>query len=133
MITTLDVMNTLSSVPPEAWWTDRQAGIYFGAIGGTALGCWGAAFGVSAGLLIPRGKGKIAVRILMYPMVAVALATIGVGIFALTKDQPRAVWYPLFLVGGILVFQLAWMIPVMETVLKRYEQKRLEAEELRRS
>jgi hypothetical protein len=43
------------------------------------------------------------------------------------------VWYPLLLLGGILIIQLAWMIPLLEFTLRKIEKRKLEAEELRRS
>ena len=126
-----DTLTTLADVA-SPWWSDRTSGMIGGLAGG-ALGIWGALFGVTAGIMVPKGKGRIAVRILMYPMLLLAIASLVVATIALTKDQPRGVWYPLMLLGGIVVFQLAWLIPFLELTLRRVERKKLEAEEFRRS
>jgi peptidoglycan/LPS O-acetylase OafA/YrhL len=104
-----------------------------GGLAGSALGVWGAIFGITAGIMVPKGKGRTAVRILMYPMLVLAIATLTVATIALNKDQPRSVWYPLMLLGGILLLQLAWLVPFLELTLRKVEKKKLEAEELRRS
>lgn len=130
MSTFPDAITLASAVQP--WWNNQTAGM-IGGFAGAALGLWGAMFGITAGLLVPKGKGKTAIRILVYPMIAVALVALGIGIVAITKDQPRSVWYPLVLLGGILIIQLGWMIPLLELTLRKIERKRLEAEELRRS
>ena len=130
MTTFLDTVTLANAVRP--WWNDQTAGM-IGGFAGTALGLWGAMFGVTAGIMVPKGKGKRAIRILVYPMIAVALVALAVGIVAITKDQPRSVWYPLLLLGGILIIQLAWMIPLLEFTLRKIEKRKLEAEELRRS
>lgn len=131
MSLTPDLLTTLAEAATP-WWTDRTAGM-IGGFAGSAIGIWGAMFGIAAGMMVPRGKGRTAVRILMYPMLVLAIAALVVAVVALTKDQPRSVWYPLMLLGGIVLIQLAWLIPFLEVTLRRVERKKLEAEELRRS
>jgi hypothetical protein len=131
MSTTPELLATINdAVAP--WWSARDSGM-IGGIAGAAVGLWGAVFGITAGTMVPKGKGRTAVRILMYPMAVFALVALGVSIFALVKDQPRNVWYPLMLLGGIVLIQLAWLIPCLELTLRKVERKKLEAEELRRS
>jgi hypothetical protein len=131
MMPTPDLFVTLAEAAAP-WWSDQTSGM-IGGIAGSALGLWGAMFGITAGILVPKGKGRTAVRILMYPMLVVAIAAVLVAVVALTRDQPRGVWYPLILLGGIVLIQLAWMIPLLELTLRKVEKKKLEAEELRRS
>lgn len=131
MSLTPDLLTTLAEATTP-WWTNRTGGM-IGGIAGSAIGVWGAMFGIAAGIMVPKGKGRTAVRILMYPMLVLAIATLVVAVVALAKDQPRSVWYPLMLLGGIVVLQLAWMIPFLEVTLRKVERKKLEAEELRRS
>lgn len=131
MSITPELLATLNEAAAP-WWSAQDSGM-IGGIAGAAVGLWGAIFGITAGVLVPKGKGRTAVRIMMYPMVVFALAAVGVSIFALVKDQPRSVWYPLMLLGGIVLIQLARLIPCLELTLRKVERKKLEAEELRRS
>lgn len=131
MMLNLELLTTLAeAVTP--WWSDRASGM-IGGIAGSAIGVWGAMFGITAGFMVPKGKGRTAVRILMYPMLVLAIAALVVAVVALTRDQPRSVWYPPLLLGGIVLIQLAWLIPAMELTLRKVEKQKLEAEELRRS
>jgi peptidoglycan/LPS O-acetylase OafA/YrhL len=131
MSTTPELLTTIAeAVTP--WWSSRTSGM-IGGLAGSAIGVWGAMFGLTAGVLVPKGRGRTAVRILMYPMLILAIAALVVAVVALTRDQPRGVWYPLMLLGGIVLLQLAWLIPFLEVTLRKVEKKKLEAEELRRS
>jgi len=131
MSTTPELLTTIAeAVTP--WWSSRTSGM-IGGLAGSAIGVWGAMFGITAGVLVPKGKGRTAVRILMYPMLVLAIAALVVAVVALTRDQPRGVWYPLMLLGGIVLLQLAWLIPFLEFMLRKVEKQKLEAEELRRS
>lgn len=131
MSISVDLVFTLADAATP-WWSERTSGM-IGGLAGSAIGIWGAMFGIAAGIMVPKGKGRTAVRILMYPMLVLAIATLVVAVVALTRDQPRSVWYPLLLLGGIVLLQLAWLIPFLEVTLRKVEKKKLEAEELRRS
>ena len=126
-----EILSTLAETATP-WWSSRTSGM-IGCLAGAAIGIWGAMFGITAGVMVPKGKGRTAVRILMYPMLVLAVAALVVAVVALTKYQPRGVWYPLMLLGGIVLLQLAWLIPFLELTLRKVEKKKLEAEELRRS
>lgn len=131
MSTTPELITTITEAV-EPWWSARDSGM-IGGIAGAGVGLWGAAIGIAAGILIPKGKGRTIVRTLMYPMIVLALATVITAIVALVKDQPRHVWYPLMLLGGIVLIQLAWLAPMLELRMRAVERQKLEAEELRRS
>lgn len=66
---------------PQPWWTERQAGLY-GGLTGTLIGIWGGLIGASAGLLLPKGRGRSTVRALVYTMIAFGLTTLTFGIIA---------------------------------------------------
>lgn len=115
----------------DPWWTEQTAA-WLGAGGGSALGVLGGAFGVTAGLLVPKGKGKPIVVGLGALMIGVGLISLIAGIVALAAAQPYHVFYPLLLIGGIATLVMGINLPV---ILKRYRQaeaRKVSAEELRR-
>lgn len=102
-----------------AWWSERS-GILFGVVLGSLLGVMGATIGVLAG----RGKARRLVLGLLGAMVAVGAAFVLVGAAAMLTSQPRYVWYPPLLLGGIST--------VVGLVLRRPLKLRYAADELRR-
>lgn len=119
---------------PTPWWSVRQAGIFGGLVGGSLLGLWGGLIGAAAGLLLPKGRGRPTVRVLVYSMVAVGLATLIVAIMASIDGQPSFVEQPLYKLGGyaLVIGTLAALF--FECYLfHKLDRDRLDAEELRRS
>lgn len=113
------------------WWTNQQSGL-IGGIGGAAIGIAGALVG-SLSFLIARGKGKPLMLGIYITMILIGISLLIAGITAVLKDQPRHVWYPLCLGGSISMMIFGGMFPM---ILQRYraaEQRRIEAEQLRRS
>jgi hypothetical protein len=115
----------------EAWWT-AQTAAWIGAIGGGGLGILGATLGVVGGKLAPRGKGKGFVLGTMTAIVILGTGALIAGIVALIQKQPYHVWYPLALEGGISVFVFGFLMPVMRMRYRQAEQRRIDAESLRR-
>jgi hypothetical protein len=116
----------------EPWWTSVQAG-WIGGIGGSVLGLFGAALGTIGGICAPRGKCKGLVHVLiMLPLVA-GLAALIVGLAALGLGQPYHVWYPLLIFGIVGTAVMGGLLPVFRARYREADQRRLEAEELRRS
>jgi hypothetical protein len=114
------------------WWTDQQAGL-FGGIGGGVGGLLGGVFGTLAGICAPRGKCKGLVVGLAVFMIGTGISSLIVGVIALSLQQPYGVYYPLLLIGIACTMVFGMGLPV---VLQRYREadnRRLEAEELRRS
>ena len=113
--------NRLAAVagPKGAWWSERTAGLVGGIAGGT-LGClasllaWLASKGRSRGLVVATSGILIG---------AGALATLA-GLVAVCFQQPYAVWFPLVLLGVLL-------LAILPIRLKQF-QKQYEALELRR-
>jgi len=113
------------------WWTDQQAAMFGGILGG-ALGGLGGLMGTIAGICAPRGKCKALVYSLHFFLVAVGVIALGAGIVALLVHQHWAVYYPLLLIGFILTAVAGSLIPVIHQRYRQAERRRLEAEEFRR-
>ena len=113
------------------WW-DQQTAILIGAIGGSAVGIVGGAYGALVGVLAPKGIGR-------RPMLAIHLGLVGfgavvliAGIVAASTGQPYLVYYPLLLGGGILTLVLGGLFPAIRTRYRQAEVRRLDAEQFRR-
>jgi hypothetical protein len=100
-----------------AWWSDQQAGLY-GGIGGSLLGCMGAAIGVLTSL----GRARATAMLLVRSLAAIGLTSLIVGAAALINSQPYAVWYPLILIGAITSLLL---LTQFRTIQKRFETAEL--------
>ena len=96
------------------WWTGRQGG-WIGGICGALFGCLGGLIG----LLSTRGKARGFVMGALAVMVVVGAAGLGVGLVALAKSQPYAVFYPPLLVG---VLMTAIPLGMFRGIRRRYEQ-----------
>jgi len=113
------------------WWTDQQSAL-IGTICGPAFGIFGAVFGTVAGIFVPRGKLKRTVYAMTGLLVAVGIAGLVLGLFALASRQPYVVWYPLVLLGGIAAVTSCWAAPLVILRYRQADNRRLEAEQLRR-
>ena len=116
----------------SAWWTAYQGNLY-GGYGGAAIGVLGGCLGAAAGYLAPKGKAKTFVLGAFGMMIAVGALTLIAALFALSSGQPRHVWYPLVLIGGIVCVVVPIQLPALRTAYRQAELRRLEAEELRRA
>jgi hypothetical protein len=99
------------------WWSDRTGGL-IGGIYGTIIGCLGGLIGLLAG----RGKAKNFVLGLMKVLVFIGAAGTAFGVYALSRSQPYAVYYPLLLGGGITALLFG---ALLGNVRKRYEEREL--------
>jgi len=107
------------SVPNNAWWSDRTAGL-LGGYGGGLVGCLGGL----CGWLAARGKARGFV-IAVLAILAGLGAVLGiVGVLAIALHQPYAVWYPPSL-GAII------LLAVCPANLRQFRRK-YEELELRR-
>ena len=84
-------------------------------------------------MLAPRGKAKAVILTSFIVLAFVGGLLLCTGLIALTGGQPRHVWYPLVLIGGIVVLVVPMQIPMLRTRYRQAELRRLEAEELRRA
>ncbi len=97
----------------NAWWTDRQAGL-FGGIAGSTVGILGGIIGTLAGL----AKAPSLVKTLMKIIITSGIVCLIMGLVALYMSQPYGVYYPLLLLGGITTFVLGFNY---RNICKRYE------------
>src|SRR5690606_35482843 len=105
----------------------------FGAILGSSVGIFGGIYGTLVGILAPRGKAKTLVFASHWIAGSAGIVLNGLSIAAKLADQPYAVWYGMGLPGLILILVL---LPLTLVIRQRYheaEQRRIEAENFRRS
>lgn len=116
----------------QPWFEPNTFGALFGGIGGSAVGVMGGVIGTLAGVFAPQGKYRSLVLGLMWAMVVVGAASLVAGVVALVDQQPYAIWYPLLLLGLLSVFLFGFLIPGVRLRYRQAEQRRVEAEGLRR-
>jgi hypothetical protein len=80
------------------WWSERTAGI-IGGSGGALVGTLAAFLGYLAG----RGRGRSFVVGTLTSLIVAGSVLAVLGLVALAMHQPYAVWFPLLLLGGLLV------------------------------
>jgi hypothetical protein len=114
------------------WWTDQEAGL-FGGIAGGALGVLGGVLGTIAGICAPRGKCKSIVYGVVALMIAAGIISLITGVAALVLNQPYGVYYPPLLLGIICTMVSGFLIPLVRQRYREADNRRFEAEELRRS
>lgn len=100
-----------------AWWDDTTGGV-IGAAFGITVGLLGAATGILAG----TGRARRFVLVSFMVILGVGAAMLLVGIVALVRGQPYAVYYPLLLGGAIITFAFGIGLP---TVRRRYQDREL--------
>jgi hypothetical protein len=99
------------------WFGDRSAGL-LGGIGGALIGLWGALIGVMSA----RGKARRFVLGSANALFVIGIASLVGGAVAMATAQAYAVYYPLLLIGIILVVVIGTM---RGSLLARYEQLEL--------
>jgi len=114
-----------------AWFDNSSAGLV-GGIGGAAVGVLAGGYGALSGVLAPRGIGRRAMLTAHVLMIVLAVCSLAVGIYALATDQPYHVWYPFVLLGFIPTVVLGVLLPVVRKRYDEAEQRRIDAEALRR-
>lgn len=118
----------------EPWFAnpDMFGGLYGGIVGGgggTLIGLLGA----FAGYFAPRGKYRGLVVGGMSLFCGLGVVQLLVGITALVTGQPYAIWFPLVLAGTIFALVCGGLIPQLRRQYGLAEQRKMEAEDLRRS
>lgn len=114
------------------WWDNQTAG-WIGGILGTGVGIAGGLFGTLAGILVPRGRGKRIVVGCAVALLIFGAACTVVGVTALLQGQPYAVWYMFLLTGCMTTILAVILFPIIVSGYRRAEQRRLDAQEFRRS
>jgi hypothetical protein len=114
------------------WFDENVFGTWFGVIAGGGGGLLAGLVGAAAGVLAPRGKARGLVLGGMAALVALGLAFLALGLVALVGGQPYGIWYGPVLVGAIFTAVFAPLIPVARRAYTLAEERRLQAEALRR-
>ena len=104
------------------WFSTRNATL-FGAVGGSLIGLWGALIGV----LSSRGKARRFVIGSAYALLVFGVASVIGGVTALATAQPYAVFYPLLLIGVILVAVIGKMRRGLSARYEQLELKRMQS------
>ncbi|MHC4824257.1 MAG: hypothetical protein ACYTEP_09590 [Planctomycetota bacterium] len=114
-------------------WFSTETSAMVGGFGGAAVGILGGCVGAAAGVLAPKGKGRGFVLGTMTSCAALGVLVLIAGIYALIVGQPYGVWYPLVLLGALLTGVIGGLIPMVRKRYAEAEQRRLDADDLRRS
>lgn len=101
----------------KAWWGTRAFGLIGGIFGGT-MGLLGAI----TGILSSRGKARGFVLSVYWGLLGVGLCLLAVGVFAVVRHQPYAVYYTLLFTGGLMSILSLLLLPV---VRRRYQDREL--------
>ena len=104
------------------WFSNRNAGL-LGGIGGALLGIWGALIGV----LSSRGKARHFVLGSAKALFVIGIASVVGGVAAVATAQPYAVYYPLLLIGIILVFVFGKMRGNLSARYEQLEMKKMQS------
>jgi hypothetical protein len=113
-------------------WTDQEAGL-IGGIAGSVVGVLGGVLGTVAGICAPRGQCKAFVFGLAIVMIGAGIISLITGVAALLLEQPYGVYYPLLLMGIVCTVVLGSFMPVLRQRYREADNRRLDAEEFRRS
>jgi hypothetical protein len=104
------------------WFSNRTAG-WIGGIGGTLLGLWGALIGIVSS----RGKARSFAVGSANALLFIGIASLIAGIVALGMAQPYAVYYPLLLLGVIIVAVMAMLRRTLSARYEHLELKRMQS------
>ncbi len=104
------------------WISNRNAAL-FGAIGGSLIGLWGALIGVVSS----RGKARRFVLGSANALLSIGIVSLVGGVATIVAGQPYAVYYPLLLIGVILVAVIGKLRGTLSARYEQLELKRMQA------
>lgn len=116
----------------EPWFDPNHFGALYGSIAGGACGVLGGALGALTGILAPRGIGRPWILGGYYIALALGSASLIFGLYALAAGQPLHIWLWPFQVGAILLVVFGGLLPVVKARYRQAEERRFEAEALRK-
>ena len=108
----------LAMLAPSVWWGPKISGLIMGILGGSLGGLSGL-----CSILANRGRARRFTMIFISVSIFIGIIMSILGIVALLASQPYEVWFPLFLVGVVIV---AVFIPSRVIVRRRYENWELQ-------
>jgi hypothetical protein len=103
-----------------AWWPDSAAG-WIGGIGGSVLGCLGSLLAV----LAAKGRCRGFVIWTSLTLIAMGIIAAVAGVAAVTIGQPYAVWFPLVLLGVLLLSILPFRLRQYQKGYADLEMRRM--------
>lgn len=104
------------------WFGGRSAGL-IGGIGGALIGLWGALIGV----LASRGKARRFVLGSANTLLVIGVASLVGGVVSVGVGQPYSVYYPLLLIGIILVVVFGKMRGHLSAQYEQLELQRMQS------
>jgi hypothetical protein len=104
------------------WISNRNANL-FAAIGGCFVGLWGAVIGIVSS----RGRAKRFVLGSANALLLIGAASLASGMAAIAAAQPYAVYYPLLLIGIILVAVIGKLRGTLSARYEELELKRMQS------
>lgn len=117
---------------PTPWFSAHTANL-IGGWGGATVGVLGAIVGSTVGTMAPKGQGRGFVLGLMGFCIVLGAIVFGTGITAVSLGQPYAIWYPLVMLGALPAGIMGALFPMVRRRYAEAEQRRLDADALRRS
>lgn len=112
-------------------WFNLNTAIYFGAGGGAFIGILGGLLGTLTGLWAPKGLHKAFLLGAFNVLRFIGAVLFVFGIVALAEKQPYHVYYPLLLLGLILLVVMSVVLPGVKRQYEAAEQRKLQAEDFR--
>lgn len=116
-----------------AWFDPNAAGAIGGAMGGVFGGGFGGVGGALAGTFVPKGKAKGFVVGFFLTGIVIGVLLVLTAIVALVAGQPLYVWGVFGLTGVIVSTVMGSVLPAIFKGYALAEQRKFDAEELRRS
>lgn len=116
------VMPAAGESQTGAWWGARASGLMGGVFGGI-MGLLGA----MTGILASRGKARGFVLSVYWGLLGVGLCLLAVGVFAVIRHQPYAVYYTLLFTGGLMSVLSLLLMPVVRRRYQDLELRRMSA------
>ena len=111
----------------NAPWFDPN---FYAWIPGTVFGVTAGLWGMSVGLLAPRGRARGLVLGTAWLLVACSAVLLVAGLIAWHTGQPYGIWYGLALPGVIGLVVLGGNLPTARRAYQDAEQRRMEAQDL---
>jgi hypothetical protein len=120
----VEYTGTLSEAlrPAGAWWSDRMAGL-IGGIAGATIGCLASLLA----WLATRGKARTFVVVTSSALIGLGLLSALAGVIALSFKQPYAVWFPLLLLGILLLAILPGRLRQFQKLYEQIELRKMAA------
>ena len=117
----------------EPWFDPNTFGALFGSIaggvGGSLMGGWGGL----AGWLAPKGRARGLIYGMWGAFMVLGAAMLTFGLYALAVGQPYGIWYGPTLTGGLSLFLMSVLFPVVRKRYAEADARRIEAEAIRRA